>query len=106
MHDNAKAGTFNALITASDNGSSPHHQVEMQSLFNLPKHFEFDTTYRYVSALPAQTSMPAGPIVGDYSSFDVAFWLARPTTILNCPSSARTCFRIITLNSAVTMARW
>jgi iron complex outermembrane recepter protein len=59
VDDNSRAGSFNALITASDNGSSPHHQVEMQSLFNLPKHFEFDTTYRYVSALPAQTSMPA-----------------------------------------------
>jgi iron complex outermembrane recepter protein len=42
----------------------------MQSLFNLPKHFEFDSTYRYVSALPAQASVPAGATVGDYSSFD------------------------------------
>jgi iron complex outermembrane recepter protein len=70
VDDNSRAGSLNTLITASDNGSSPHHQVEMQSLFNLPKHFEFDTTYRYVSALPAQTSVPAGPTVGDYSSFD------------------------------------
>ncbi len=71
VQSNAKAGTFNSLVTASDNGSSPHHQVETQSLFNLPKRFEFDATYRYVSALPAQTSTPAGLTVGDYSSFDV-----------------------------------
>jgi iron complex outermembrane receptor protein len=73
VQDNSHAGSFNSLITASDNGSSPHHQVEMQSLFNLPKKFEFDATYRYVSALSAQTSVPAGPTVGDYSSFDTRF---------------------------------
>lgn len=70
VQDNARAGAFNPLITAADNGSSPHHQVEMQSQFNLPKKFEFDFTYRYVSALPAQTSVPAGPTVGDYSTVD------------------------------------
>lgn len=73
VQSDAKAGAFNSLITATDNGSSPHHQVEMQSLFNLPKKFEFDFTYRYVSALPAQTSVPAGPTVGDYSSADARF---------------------------------
>ena len=73
VNDDSRAGSLNTLITASDNGSSPHHQVEMQSLINLPKHFEFDATYRYVSALPAQTSVPAGPTVGDYSSFDTRF---------------------------------
>lgn len=78
VQSNAKAGTFNSLVTAADNGSSPHHQVETQSLFNLPKRFEFDATYRYVSALPAQTSTPAGLTVGDYSSFDVRFgWHAN-----------------------------
>ncbi len=40
---------------ASDLGSSPHHEVVVQSLFNLPKRFEFDASYRYLSALPAQT---------------------------------------------------
>jgi len=52
VHD--KAGFTDALNTVSDNGSSPHHQVVIQSLFNFPKKFEFDATYRYVSALPAQ----------------------------------------------------
>jgi iron complex outermembrane recepter protein len=40
---------------AGYNGSSPRHQVAVQSLFNLPKKLEFDQTYRYVAALPAQT---------------------------------------------------
>ena len=34
-------------------GSSPHHEATAQVLFNLPKGFEFDPTYRYVGALPA-----------------------------------------------------
>ncbi|MGH9397674.1 MAG: TonB-dependent receptor plug domain-containing protein [Terriglobia bacterium] len=42
----------------ADEGSSPSQEVTIQSLFNLPKHFEFDQTYRYVSALPA-ISVPA-----------------------------------------------
>lgn len=36
-------------------GSSPRHQVVVQSFVNLPKKLQFDQTYRYVSALPAQT---------------------------------------------------
>jgi len=52
VHD--KAGFTDNLNTVSDNGSSPHHQVVIQSLFNFPKNFQFDATYRYVSALPAQ----------------------------------------------------
>lgn len=35
-------------------GSSPRHQVVIQSLVNLPKRLELDQTYRYVGALPAQ----------------------------------------------------
>jgi iron complex outermembrane receptor protein len=34
-------------------GSTPHNQATAQALFNLPKGFEFDPTYRYVGALPA-----------------------------------------------------
>jgi iron complex outermembrane receptor protein len=45
-------------------GSSPSSLVGFQSLFQLPKHFELDATYRYSSALPAQA-------VGAYSSADV-----------------------------------
>jgi iron complex outermembrane recepter protein len=35
-------------------GSSPAHQVKIQSNFNIGKRFEFDQTYYYGSALPAQ----------------------------------------------------
>jgi hypothetical protein len=35
-------------------GSSPHNEVTAQALFNLPRGFEFDPTYRYVGALPVQ----------------------------------------------------
>jgi len=65
------AGAYNVLITSADNGSSPHHEIELQSLFNLPGKIEFDTTYRFVSGLPAQTATPPGPPVGPYSTGDV-----------------------------------
>lgn len=52
VHD--KPGFTDNLNTASDNGSSPHHEFEIQSLFNLPRKIELDETLRYVSALPAQ----------------------------------------------------
>jgi iron complex outermembrane receptor protein len=45
-------------------GSSPRHQVDIQSSFNLSKTVSLDLTYRYVGALPA-LSVPA------YSSADV-----------------------------------
>jgi iron complex outermembrane recepter protein len=53
VHD--KAAFTDSLNTASDNGSSPHHEFEFQSQFDLPKRVQFDATLRYMSALPAQT---------------------------------------------------
>ncbi|HEX8710259.1 MAG TPA: TonB-dependent receptor plug domain-containing protein [Terracidiphilus sp.] len=35
-------------------GSSPKHQINVQSMFDLPAHIQFDQTYRFVSALAAQ----------------------------------------------------
>jgi len=35
-------------------GDSPQHKVVIQSLLSLPRAFNFDLTYRYVSALPDQ----------------------------------------------------
>jgi iron complex outermembrane receptor protein len=35
-------------------GSSPHHQVRLESHLNLPAGGEFDAAYRYAGALPAQ----------------------------------------------------
>jgi iron complex outermembrane receptor protein len=51
-------------LLSSYMGSSPSSLVGFQSLFNLPKHFELDETYRYSSALPAQA-------VRAYSTLDV-----------------------------------
>jgi iron complex outermembrane recepter protein len=59
-----KPGYTDTGTVTSYNGSSPHHEVVVQSLLNLPKRFEADLTYRYVSALPAQ-AVPA------YSTGDV-----------------------------------
>lgn len=39
---------------SSYEGASPHNEATAQALFSLPKGFEFDPTYRYVGALPAQ----------------------------------------------------
>jgi iron complex outermembrane receptor protein len=39
---------------SSYEGSSPHNEATAQALFNLPRGFEFDPTYRYVGALPVQ----------------------------------------------------
>jgi iron complex outermembrane receptor protein len=45
-------------------GSSPKHQVVIQSSFDLSKAFSLDLTYRYVSVLPSQN-------VPEYSTGDV-----------------------------------
>jgi iron complex outermembrane receptor protein len=52
VHD--KVGFTDTSNTATDNGSSPHHQVVLEGRFNIPRGFEVDPTYRYVSSLPFQ----------------------------------------------------
>jgi iron complex outermembrane recepter protein len=47
-------------------GSSPRHQATAQSYFDLKKRFKIDLTYRYVSALPAES-------VSAYSTADARF---------------------------------
>ena len=47
---------------ARHEGSSPHNEVTAQALFNLPKGFEFDPTYRYVGALPVQVIHAYGTV--------------------------------------------
>ena len=42
-------GTASAIV-----GSSPQHQVSIQSSFDLSKKLQLDLMYRYVSALPGQ----------------------------------------------------
>src|SRR6266705_2524551 len=46
--------SLDSSTARSTEGSSPHHQIAVQSSFELPKKFEFDQAYRYVSALPVQ----------------------------------------------------
>jgi iron complex outermembrane receptor protein len=58
-----KPGNTDTGTVTSDEGSSPRHELVIQPRFNLPKRFELDPTYRYVSALPAQ-------LVKGYSTMD------------------------------------
>jgi iron complex outermembrane receptor protein len=64
------SGSLDATTASSTEGSSPHHQIVIQSSIDLPKKLELDQTFRYVSALPAQR-------VGAYATGDVRFsWRA------------------------------
>lgn len=67
-----KPGTNDPTTVPIDEGSSPHHQLVIQSLVDLPKKLEFDLTYRYVSALPAQ-------VVASYGTADARWgWHVTP----------------------------
>jgi iron complex outermembrane receptor protein len=67
---NQNSGSQDSSTASSIQGSSPHHQVAIQSSLDLPKKLEFDQSFRYVSALPAQQ-------VGAYTTADVRFsWQA------------------------------
>ena len=71
LHTEDKPGSTDTSNVNAYNGSSPTHEVTVQSLFNLPKGFESDLTYRYVSALPFQA-------VKAYSTGDVRVgWRTR-----------------------------
>ncbi len=59
-----KPGNTDTGTVTSDEGSSPRHGLVLQPRLNLPKRFEFDPTYRYVSALPAQA-------IKSYSTIDL-----------------------------------
>jgi iron complex outermembrane recepter protein len=63
---NKEASSLDPGTASSTQGSSPHHQIAIQSSLDLPKKLEFDQTIRYVSALPAQ-------LVGAYTTADVRF---------------------------------
>jgi iron complex outermembrane recepter protein len=60
------AGSLDPSTVSSTENSSPRHQVVIQSFLQLPKNLDLDLTYRYVSALPAQS-------VRSYSTGDVRF---------------------------------
>ena len=64
MHARAPSSDISATGSVTTyEGSTPRHQVQVQSTFNLPAGFEFDQFYRYASALPAQK-------VNDYHTLD------------------------------------
>jgi len=60
------AGSLDPSTVSSTENSSPRHQVVIQSFLQLPKDLDLDLTYRYVSALPAQS-------VRNYSTADLRF---------------------------------
>ncbi|MGA7218323.1 MAG: TonB-dependent receptor plug domain-containing protein [Candidatus Sulfotelmatobacter sp.] len=47
-------GSLDSFTAVSTEGSSPAHEVMIQSFLELPRSFALNQTYRYVSALPAQ----------------------------------------------------
>ena len=79
MNLRSKTGSDPGSTIAVYEGSSPRHKVVFQTRISLPKGFEFDPAYRYVSALPTQfpTGLPAD-YVRAYSTMD--FRLARQMT--------------------------
>ena len=60
----AKPGSLDVSTEKATEGSSPHHQIVIQSTLDLPGRLEFSQTYRYVSDLPAQQ-------VASYGTADV-----------------------------------
>jgi len=44
--------SLDTTTVAQDEGSSPHHQAQLQSYFDLSRNLEFSLTFRYVGALP------------------------------------------------------
>jgi len=67
-----KPGNTDSGTVSTDEGSSPHNQLSFQSRIDLPKGFEFDQTYRYVSGLPAK-------LVKGFSTGDahISWWATR-----------------------------
>jgi iron complex outermembrane recepter protein len=58
--------SLDVVPPSSFEGSSPRHQATAQSALDFAKHYNFDLTYRYVSALPAEK-------VRAYSTADARF---------------------------------
>jgi iron complex outermembrane receptor protein len=70
---NTTAVTDVLNVIQTYNGSSPRHQAVVQPILTLPRGWEIDQTYRYVSALPAR-NVPA------YATLDARLaWRATPS---------------------------
>jgi iron complex outermembrane recepter protein len=52
---NDEPGFKDTVTLKNLRGSSPTYQAFIQSEINLPRHFEFDQSFRYVDSLPAQS---------------------------------------------------
>lgn len=72
LHVKDKPGSTDTSTIQTDEGSSPRHQLVVQSNLGLPGKFEFDPAYRYVSGLPGQysSSLP-GQFVRAYNTMDL-----------------------------------
>ena len=73
-------------------GSSPQHQMLVQSSFDLPRGVAFDLDYRYVSALPRPSRSRHIPRAMLVSAGDSA-------SLGNLRSPGKTCFSPITSSS-------
>ncbi|MEO5926384.1 MAG: TonB-dependent receptor [Bryobacteraceae bacterium] len=49
-----QAGSIDASTVGQLEGDTPAHKVVLQSFFDLPKRFEFDVAFRYISSIPNQ----------------------------------------------------
>ncbi len=63
IHKHLWPTSSGALPTVQE-GDDPQNQVSLQSIMDLPAHFQFDVTARYVDTLPS-------PSVPSYITFDV-----------------------------------
>jgi iron complex outermembrane receptor protein len=71
MHLHRARGSTDVSTELMTEGSSPHHQFFIRSLLDLGWNFQFDSTLRYVDALPA-------PSIPSYLTLDVRLaWSPR-----------------------------
>ena len=71
MHLHRARGSTDASTEVATEGSSPHHQFFVRSLLDLPWKIQFDSTLRYVDALPA-------PNIPSYLTLDLRLaWSPR-----------------------------
>ncbi|MGH9332990.1 MAG: TonB-dependent receptor plug domain-containing protein, partial [Vicinamibacteria bacterium] len=70
-------GSADASTVRQIEGSSPRHQVVLQSFLQLPRSFELDLTYRYVSALSSR-------MTDSYNTMDLRWsWAATESLELS-----------------------
>jgi iron complex outermembrane recepter protein len=75
MHIQKPPGSLDLGSGPATQGSSPQHQVELQTSFDIRKFLSLDVLYRYVSALPGQS-------VSAYHTADARFaWHIQSVTL-------------------------